>query len=189
MNDQMAVRVRDTFTSAQKKHQLLAQIYLHRTNINGNSVDVLHDKVWPAIVCVSGVDQASDRRMIEAGKELTLSEETLAPAGLLAVCAQEFHSNLGLDLTVDALGQIDGTHPACAENTNAPIRPPLQRHGFVIGLQDFFRRIDNTLTYAVFTRGIEAQKSFYFGSQLSSDLMCGEKLLPLAWRQVCEFVE
>src|SRR5215475_15498721 len=114
MNDQMAMRVRDTFTNAQKQYQLPAQIHLHRTNINGNSVDVLHDKVWPAIVRVSGIDQASDGRMIEVSKQLALSEETLAPAGLLAVCAQEFHSNPGLDLTVGALGQIHGTHPACA---------------------------------------------------------------------------
>src|SRR5215831_16847575 len=114
MNNQMAMRMGDALTNAQKKHQLLAQIHFDRINVDGNSVDVLHDKVWPAIVRMSGVDQASDGRMIEEGKELTLFEETLAPVGPLAVCAQEFDSNLGLDLTVYALGQINGSHPTCA---------------------------------------------------------------------------
>src|SRR5206468_9042064 len=127
MNNQMAMGMGDTFTNAQKKHQLLAQIHFHRINIDGNSVDVLHDKVWLPILRMPGVDPASDGRMTEVGKELTLFEETLAPARPLAVCAQEFDSNLSLDLTIDALGQVDGSHPASAENTNSPIRPPMHR--------------------------------------------------------------
>lgn len=58
----------------------------------------------------------------------------------------------------------------------------------MIEFQCRFRRVDDT-RYAVVTRRIEAQKRFYFGSQLRIDLAFRKESFTLAARQVGNFLE
>src|SRR5262249_14688187 len=73
-----------------------------------------------------------------------------------------------LNLAIGSLRKVNRSHPACAQNANSPIGSPMR------GL----RRVR-----------VEAQKGFYFGAQLRTDLAFNKEFLTLALRQIGDLME
>jgi hypothetical protein len=97
------------------------------------------------VIGVAGIDYVHNGMMIERRQELAFPDKAVAPRRTMTAGAEQFYGYLLLNLAICALGQINGSHPTCAEDTNSPIRPPMRRLRLMIGLQHLFRRAVNTL--------------------------------------------
>jgi hypothetical protein len=89
--------------------------------VDGFSVDQFHHQKWFAIGRHSAVEQLCDMRMIQAGEDLALGEKPLAMPLPAQRPAQDFDGDVLLELSVIAMGAIDGTHAARAQNEIAHI--------------------------------------------------------------------
>ncbi|MBV6430200.1 MAG: hypothetical protein IANPNBLG_00304 [Bryobacteraceae bacterium] len=78
------------------------------------ALDVLHGEVREAVTSDAAIEQLSDVRVLEAGKDLTLLLEALQDDGGVHAAADKFDGNALLKLVVIADGKEDGSHASTA---------------------------------------------------------------------------
>src|SRR5262245_64425353 len=106
--------------------------------------------------------------MIQRSEQLPFLQKTVVPGRPVDIVAEDFDGHPLLNLTVRSLRQIDRTHPAGTQNANSPIGSPMW---ILRGVR------------------VKAEKGFYFGAQLRSDLAFSKEFLTLASRQVGDLMK
>ena len=141
MDDQVTVRMRDPRAHQQKQIYPRAQVEWRCILIDRDTLHMLHHQVGSSVLGMSRIQQPCDGRMAQIGKELALSEETLAPRGPVRIGAKQFDGDFLLDFTVPPLRQVDRTHAARPEQLNQPVWSARAGKRAVVGTQYFVRRI------------------------------------------------
>jgi hypothetical protein len=82
---------------------------------DGDAVDVFHSEEWFAGVGDAAIEEVCDEGMDQGGEDLALLEEALAKHVGGEGKVDELDGELLLEVAVDAVSEIDGTHAAAAE--------------------------------------------------------------------------
>ena len=125
VHHQIAVRVLDGRADLQEQREPGAKRRVRAAAVLRDrlAVHVLHGEVRQAAVLGdTTVEQARNPGVLEAGQDLTLSNQPFALELAMRAVAMQLDRHLLLELAVGALGEIDGPHAAFADLAHQPVR-------------------------------------------------------------------
>src|SRR5580765_8368066 len=124
MDDELMMSMGYSLAHKEEQYQLLPQLHLLAVFIDRNPIDIFHDEIRPAILCVPCVNQMGDRRMVQVCEKLAFLEKSVAPGGALDVGPKALDRDVLLQLSVGSFGKVHRAHAAGTQNSNTPIGPP-----------------------------------------------------------------
>ena len=129
MDHEVPMQVADRLHHPEEESETTAEIELLGLGPGGDRkpVDPLKDEVGPPLAGQAPVEKAGDPRVVETGEQLAFGQEPRPQRRLLQVEVEELDRHAVLELTVGALGQVDRSHAAPAEEPDRPIGPDLDR--------------------------------------------------------------
>src|SRR5262249_15960730 len=116
MDDQVLMGVRDGIAYLKEQPQCTPDVQIAGILVDRHTINLLHDKVRLPVVCVAGIEQECNARVVERSQYLAFREETLPYAGIIRAWRQQLHGDFSCYLAVHSLGGVDGSHAAATQN-------------------------------------------------------------------------
>ena len=153
VDDQVAVRVSDGITNLQEQREAL--IFIGSRLVDPieqrNAVDLLHDKIWLAIVTRTAIEQLCDMRVLELGEDLPFTVEARHEIFGKNARLDQLDRHGMREISVISLGGIYRPHPADTDQAGNTIGPD------TLGRSDLFQ----TSKRRARVQGIEAIRVQY----------------------------